>query len=189
VNAIPCVICTASTEWSGRPMDVVRDAAIHRVSLGQDELGTGVGGQTVDKLASRSARTGETRRAKMVRRGALDATMLARGRVGGSPRHAATPIESHPLLSAGRTGYAGLDRAPYLASHAGSNAFRARTDVTSRAEATVWATLSRTKAPKRDCHTPRSRIEAAENRIVPTGCVDPRTSTHRHPRGKGVHPA
>ena len=188
MNATPCVICTASTETSGRSMGQAWGEAIHRVSSTLVEFGTVAGGRSAGTVGPGSMRSGETRRAKRVRRGALDAATLARGRAGITPRHAEPPIELHPLLLAIPPASAGIDRAihPPMAGTRGD--LRARELGRRATDETVGEIVPQAEAPNRDCHPPRNRSGADRDRTVSSGRVEPRISTRRHPRGKGVLP-
>lgn len=188
MNAIPYVVCNASTKWSGRPMDEVGNVAFLRVSMRRLGSGTGADGKISRPRGLDSGRIIELRRAKTVRRGALDATILARGRVGTWSRHASLPIESHPLLLADRPVSTGRDRTSTVpeAAEFDELSVKSRGIGNGSFEGPIRDLTSRDKAPPWDCRSPRSRIEANDDRTVPPGGVVNRRTTHRHPRGKGV---
>jgi hypothetical protein len=175
VNAIPSGSRTASTGSRGGS-EARREVAAVAVLSSSLALATGCSGKFLGQAGKVIGSVGGTRRAKMVRRGALASRRAAQGRVGDreTPRHIAPQLVPHRLLSANPSAQADAAR-PCLPIEAGP-----------RSEKLVAGLVhaSRRAVQPRSRYSPRP--EARDTELVHTRCDVNSTSACEQSRGKGV---
>jgi hypothetical protein len=175
VNANPSGSRTASTGSRGESeaRRVVAAVAVPSLSLARV---TGRSGETLEQAGKVMGSNVGTRRAKMVRRGALATRRAAQGRVGDpdTPRHIARHLVPHRLLSANTSAPADAVR-PCLP-----------VETSSRSGKLVAGLVhaSRRAVQPGSRHAPR--LEARDSELVHNRCDVISTSACELSRGKGV---